>query len=650
MKLGCCYYPEHWPEDIWARDAQQMADLGLSLVRIGEFAWSRIEPEPGQYDWGWLDRAVETLADAGLNIIMGTPTATPPKWLVDSMPDMLAVGPDGAERKFGSRRHYCFSHKGYQAHCQHIVSAMAQRYGKHPAITAWQTDNEYGCHDTVLSISDAAANGFRDWLAQRYDNIDALNIAWGNAFWSMEYRDFAQIDPPFLTVTEPHPAHMLDYRSFASDEVVRFNQLQTDILRRHAPGRDIIHNFMGFYNDFDHHKVSADLDLASWDSYPLGFLEQFWFTDAEKAAYTRQGHPDIAAYHHDLYRGMCAGQYAKRWGVMEQQPGPVNWAKWNPAPLNGMVRLWSWEAAAHGAEFCSYFRWRQVPFAQEQMHAGLLKPDSAPAPGYEEAKQVAQELAAIKLDKCEQADAALIFSYDADWMIRTQPQGADFRYDELTFRWYSALRQLGLNIDIVSPDADLTGYKLVVAPTLPHIDADLQKRLRALDAVLLFGPRSGSKSANLSIPEHHGLDFMDIYVERVESLRPGLTIGLKDSDARVERWMEDAHNGLPAVHETDDGRALLLHLGNAYYCAGWPDEALLKSIMLQMAQAAGLDVQHLPEGLRIRQLGGKIFAFNYSGSTIALNDIFPQLRNADLLIGELSLPPAGVAIWSDKSG
>ncbi|WP_438726604.1 beta-galactosidase [Parasphingorhabdus sp. DH2-15] len=645
MKLGCCYYPEHWPETLWTGDAAQMADLGLSLVRIGEFAWSRIEPEPGRYDWAWLDRAVETLRNAGLQIIMGTPTATPPKWLVDSMPDMLAIDLDGKPRKFGSRRHYCFSHKGYRAECARIVAAMAERYGEHPAIAAWQTDNEYGCHDTVLSISDAAAEGFRQWLADRYTTIAALNTAWGNVFWSMEYRDFAEIDPPFLTVTEAHPAHVLDYRRFASDEVAAFNALQVDIIRSASPGRDVLHNFMGFYNDFDHHKLSKDLDLATWDSYPLGFLEQFWFSDEEKAAYTRQGHPDIAAYHHDLYRGMCSGANARRWGVMEQQPGPVNWAKWNPAPLPGMVRLWSWEAAAHGAEFCSYFRWRQVPFAQEQMHAGLLRPDSQPAPGFDEVQQIAQELDNIDLRDNAQASVALIFSYDADWMVRTQPQGADFRYDELTFRWYSALRQLGLDVDIVSTQAPLDGYKLIVAPTLPHMDAQLIERLKELDATILFGPRTGSKSENLSIPDQHGLAFMDLHVERVESLRPGLKEGLPNSDLTVERWMEDAGNGLESNYTLADGRNLLIRQLNFHYCAGWPDNDLLRVIMRDMAVMAGLKVYDLPSALRISQRSGKIFAFNYGTEALDLSATFPQLMGTDLLIGNIILPPAGVAIW-----
>ena len=428
MKLGCCYYPEHWPEDIWADDARRMSEMGLELVRIGEFAWSRIEPEPGVYDWSWLDRAIETLGDAGLKIILGTPTATPPKWLVDKMPEMVAVAANGRPRKFGSRRHYCFSHRPYREECRRIVTAMAERYGEHSAITAWQTDNEYGCHETTLSYSRSAAAAFRLWLAAKYKDICALNSAWGNVFWSMEYRTFDEIDAPNLTVTEPNPAHVLDYRRFASDEVVSFNQLQADILRRHSPGRDIIHNFMGFVTDFDHHDVGADCDIASWDSYPLGFLEQYWFSETDKLRYARQGHPDIAAFHHDLYRGCSNG----RWAVMEQQPGPVNWARYNPAPLPGMVRLWTLEAMAHGAEFCSFFRWRQAPFAQEQMHAGLLRPDSEDDQGALEARQASRDLAKIGPVSETPKSVALLFSYEAAWLFETQPQGQDFAISN----WY----------------------------------------------------------------------------------------------------------------------------------------------------------------------------------------------------------------------
>jgi beta-galactosidase len=614
MKLGCCYYPEHWPEAMWAEDAQRMAAMGLSLVRIGEFAWSRIEPEPGLYDWSWLDRAIETLHAAGLQVILGTPTATPPKWLVDQMPDMIAIDQQGRPRGFGSRRHYCFSHEGYRAECARIVTALAQRYGQHPAIVMWQTDNEYGCHDTVLSFSQAAASSFRGWLAARYGTAGALNTAWGNVFWSMEYRSFTEVDPPHLTVTEANPAHWLDYRRFASDQLASFNRAQVDIIRALSPGKDITHNFMGFFTEFDHHAVGRDIDVATWDSYPLGFLEQFWFSSEEKQAYLRQGHPDIAAFHHDLYRGCSGG----RWGVMEQQPGPVNWARFNPAPLPGMVALWTLEAAAHGAELTSYFRWRQAPFAQEQMHAGLLRPDSTEAEAANEVRAAADELVRIGPQQTAQAPAALVFSYEAAWTIGIQPQGQSFRYLELVFEWYSALRQRGLDVDIVSPDADLSAYPMVVVPTLPIIPEGFVEKLAALTCPVLLGPRSGSKTASFTIPQ--GLapgdlqSLIDLTVTRVESLRNGVS---EPADGwSVTRWREDVCARFAPELADAAGRGVIYAVANRRYCAIWPDAALLRLLIERMAGEAGVDLLDLPEGIRVRRSASHIFTFNYAAQSV----------------------------------
>jgi len=618
MKLGCCYYPEHWPEDRWAEDARRMAEMGLELVRIGEFAWSRIEPEPGVYAWDWLDRAIHTLASAGLEIILGTPTATPPKWLVDRMPDMVAIDEQGRPRGFGSRRHYCFSHEGYRAECRRIVTAMAERYGQHPSVVMWQTDNEYGCHDTVLSFSTSAAEAFRQWLARRYVRIEMLNEAWGNVFWSMEYRSFDEVDPPHLTVTEANPAHWLDYRRFASDQVASFNREQVEILRRVSPGKDITHNFMGFFTEFDHHDVGRDIDVATWDSYPLGFLEQFWFSPEEKAAYLRQGHPDIAAFHHDLYRGCCAKGSGGRWGVMEQQPGPVNWARFNPAPLPGMVALWTLEAAAHGAEFTSYFRWRQAPFAQEQMHAGLLRPDSTEAEAAPEVRQAAAVLADIGPQATPRATVALVFSYEAAWVVGIQPQGASFRYLELVFEWYQALRARGLDVDIVAPDWDLSGYRMVCVPSLPIIPPGFTDRLAALECPVLIGPRSGSKTWSFAIPERLApgdlQEMIPLTVTRVESLRDGIS---EAGDGWVvTRWREDVASGLRPELADGAGRGVVYAQGAVRYCAIWPDRALLALLVERMADEAGVDLLALPDGIRVRRTQSHAFTFNYAAEPV----------------------------------
>ena len=630
MKLGCCYYPEHWPEEMWADDASRMAEMGLSLVRIGEFAWSRIEPEPERYEWDWLDRAIETLSAAGLKVILGTPTATPPKWLVDKMPDMVAIDEQGRPRGFGSRRHYCFSHQGYRAECRRIVTALAERYGAHPAIAMWQTDNEYGCHDTVLSFTEAAAQGFREWCASRYGDMATLNAAWGNVFWSMEYRSFEEIDPPHLTVTEANPAHWLDYRRFASDQVASFNREQVEIIRAHSPDKDVTHNFMGFFTEFDHHDVGRDLDVATWDSYPLGFLEQFWFSDAEKREYLHQGHPDIAAFHHDLYRGCSNG----RWGVMEQQPGPVNWARYNPAPLPGMVKLWTLEAMAHGAEFTSYFRWRQAPFAQEQMHAGLLRPDSVDAEAAHEAREAAQIIDEIGPQETAKAPVALVFSYEAAWVCGIQPQGESFRYLELVYEWYLAVRSQGLDVDIVSSAADLSDYKAVFVPTLPILPDGFVAKAKSLSCPVLIGPRSGSKTDSFCIPD--GLapgklrDILPLAVSRVESLRDGVSEA--GDGFAATRWLEQIETKLEPEIALDNGRGVVFRNDRLRYCATWPDRALLKMLVERIASEAGLDLIDLPEGLRVRRTATHMFTFNYSTKPLRFDHT-----------GE-TIDPAGVSI------
>lgn len=624
MKLGVCYYPEHWPEDWWDDDARRMVEIGLSHVRIGEFAWSRIEPEPGRLEWGWLERALEVLGAAGLKVILGTPTATPPKWLVDAMPDMIALDADGRPRGFGSRRHYCFSHEGYARECDRIVALLAERYGQHPAVAAWQTDNEYGCHDTAVSYSPAARAAFQSWLRDKYGTAGALNEAWGNVFWSMEYRDFAEIELPNLTVTQANPAHELDFRRFSSDQVVAFNRRQVEILRRHSPGRDVVHNFMGFFTQFDHHAVGDDLDVASWDSYPLGFLEQFWFSPEEKRRYQRQGHPDIAAFHHDLYRG-C--QRDGRWWVMEQQPGPVNWARYNPAPLPGMVRLWTLEAMAHGAELVSYFRWRQAPFAQEQMHAGLLRPDSVDDLGAHEARTAAREIAALPERGPPARRVALVFDYTAAWVTDILPQGQGFSALRVTFEYYSVLRRLGLDIDIVRPGTDLSGYALVVVPCLPICSDGFAASLTGLSAPVVFGPRAGSKTADFAIPA-------ELPPGPLQTLLPLKVVRVESLGGQPCEWLEQVETALDEVSPGIFGQS------RYHYASYYPIDGALEALLARLAAEAGLDCIALPEGLRLRRTGNLVFAFNYGTEPADL----PGDAIETFLLGEGRLAPAGVAV------
>jgi beta-galactosidase len=642
--LGVCYYPEHWPESWWQQDAERMFSIGIRHVRIGEFAWSRLEPQAGQFTWGWLDRVMDVLGAAGLKVVLGTPTATPPKWLVDQHPDIIPYDIDGKPRGFGSRRHYSFSSDTYRRESARIVEAMAKRYGEHPALSGWQTDNEYGCHMTVLSWGSEDLKGFKRWLRLRYQAPDQLNAAWGNVFWSMEIDDFEQVALPNLTVTESNPAARLDFWRYMSSQVAAYDKMQCDIIRMHSPNRFVSHNFMGFFNEFDHWDVGDNLDVATWDSYPIGFAEQFLPTEDEKARWCETSHPDIAPYHHDLYRAVGRG----RWWVMEQQPGPVNWAPWNPIPKPGMVRLWTWEALAHGAEVVSYFRWRQAQSAQEQMHAGLNLPGQHEwSAGGLEAKLCGEEIAKLgALPAATQAPVAIVYDYEAHWITNIQPQGKDFRYHEIVFRWYEAVRRGGLDVDFVQPGASLNGYKLVLVPTLPHVSDAAEKAFAETDAVTLFGPRTGSKTRHFAIPDNLPpgplAKLLNMRVLEVSSMRPSLTIGvLGKAKGSAEKWMETIETSAKVLAKFENGSPALIANKKHHYIACWPREDLLFSVMKIICKTAGLTRSELPVHIRTRKRGNLNFAFNYGPAAFTLKG------KKKYVLGGAKLPAYGVSAWWD---
>lgn len=645
--LGVCYYPEHWDEGRWPADLQRMRSLGIRYVRVAEFAWSRFEPEPERFDFSWLERFVDLAHKEGLAVVAGTPTACPPKWLVDSMPDMIALDEDGLPLGFGSRRHYCFSHEGYRKKCRQIVTRMAEAVGAHPAVYAWQIDNEFGCHDTALSYSPAAKARFRQWLRRRYQNIAALNHAWGNVFWSMEYRDFDEIELPNRTPTEPNPAHRLDFRRFSSDMIREFQQVQLEVLRQLSPGRPITHNFMGGFTDFDHFEVARDLDFASWDVYPLGFLASVpFFSEADRKQFLRSGHPDYGPLHHDLYRACGRG----RWWIMEQQPGPVNWAPYNPAPLPGMVRLWTLEAFAHGAEVVSYFRWRQAPFAQEQYHAGLHLPDGRPDAACGEIAQLREELSVFDGETPERGHAALVFDYEAVWAIAIQPQTDGFNYLAEVFRFYRALRRWGLNVDIVPQGGDLTGYRLIVVPPLPIVRPEFPEALRRSTGLVLFGPRLGSKTEHFSIPQDLPpgpvQEFLPLRVVRVDALPRFAPQAVHWNRGRYEAelWVEQVASDLEPLARLEDGRGALFRHGRFFYLAALPDARWLGDLVKMAAAEQHLPVVDLPEGVRTRRFGTLRFFFNYNPHPVKL----VPFEGLEILIGDTDLPPAGVLIGRQR--
>jgi beta-galactosidase len=670
VELGVCYYPEHWPESTWAEDAARMKETGLTWVRVGEFAWKEIEPEPARYDWGWLDRAIDGLGAAGLRVVLGTPTATPPKWLVDQMPDMLPVGRDGRVRGFGSRRHYDFSHEGYRDACARIAADLADRYGRHEAVGAWQIDNEYGCHDTARTAGPVALAGFRRWLAARYGTVHALNEAWWTRFWSMGYRSFDEVELPARRRHRGRPRRPPRLRPL---RVGRRGRLPPAPGRRDpaALPRPTDHpQRHGLLRRRRRPRPRRELDAITWDSYPLGMLEESPLPDEVKAALARTGHPDLIAFNHDLYRGARApadgAPYRPFW-VMEQQPGQVNWARTNPLPASGAVRLWTHQAIAHGAEVVSYFRWRAAQGAQEHMHAGLLRHDRSPDQGLAEAAAAARDLASHGAAPVRRhGHVALLFRYDDLWLGQVQPHAEGWRDWAVWAEPYMALRALGLDVDVLPPDRDLSPYALVVAPSLTIADDASVAALRPVlegGATLVLGPRSGAyrPDAVVHAPAPGPLsELSGVQVRRVDSLRPNLRGALSprepmlgllepagyhtwadllEPEAATEVWAsyaEPAYAGVAAITMRRHGA------GRCITSGAWLDGGTWARLLGTLAVEAGLPVLPLPEGVRLSRHAGRPLLQNF-GSGPAQVDLRP-------IGGPLVEVPGVDVVWVDLPG
>ncbi len=475
MRLGVCWYPEHWPEERWPVDAALMAETGLELVRIGEFSWAVSQPTRDTWSWGWLDRAIDVLAVAGLHVVLGTPTATPPVWLALERPEIISVGPEGRRRAYGSRRHTCPTSVAYREESAHVVTAMAQRYGRHEAVIAWQIDNEPGNHDSARCWCRECAAAFTDWLAKRYGTVDALNQAWETVFWSQTYPSFEAVALPVPTRTDHNPSLLLAHRRFSSAQVASALAEQRAIVAEAAPGRDVTTNLYLGDLHVDAREIHAPTALAAVDSYPhdtSGPLETAFVLDLARSTSGRQ----------------------RAW-VMEQQPGEINWTPRNPMVPPGQVLTWGQQAALRGIEALLFFRWRAGRGGQEQEHAGLLRHDGTPDRGLADARKLASWLRSADPAVLVRgrAPVALTFAYDDAWVLEIDPHLAGLRHRDLVMPAYSAARRLGLDVDVVDPAADLTGYELVLAPALHlHTHERVARLLAAVDvgATVVVGPRA----------------------------------------------------------------------------------------------------------------------------------------------------------------
>lgn len=532
MLFGADYYPEHWPETRWETDCRLMSEAGITAVRILEFAWARLEPDDGVYAFDWVERFIELAHRYGIQIILGTPSATPPKWLIDQDPSILPVDVAGRTKAFGSRRHYSYSNENYLQRSAKIAGEMAKRFGRHDAVIAWQTDNEFGCHDTTLSFDDATAAAFRVWLEKRYETVDAVNAAWGTVFWSQEYRSFAEIVLPAYTVAQDpgssalesfdaqghNPGLLLDFTRFSTDAVIRFHMAQVEAIREHSD-RPVTHNLMGDFTDIDYHRFSETIDFVSWDNYP-------------SFAWGRT-FPHVLGFRHALMRGLKQ----KAFWVMEQQSGPCGWRTLGDTPASGEIKLWTMQAIAHGADAIVYFRWRACRTGTEQYWYGILDHDGTPRRRYQEISATVETVRSVESVFTEtepHASVALVIDYEVLWSHRFQPHNTGFDYNELLHNHYRALVSRGFNVAVTSLDTALEHAKVILLPAYSMVDDDQARKLEAFvegGGVLVTGFRSGIRDRNNTMIEQQipgGLSgIAGVRVSEFDSLNWGRTVSVQ---------------------------------------------------------------------------------------------------------------------------
>ncbi|MCC8445434.1 beta-galactosidase [Xanthomonas translucens] len=653
LLLGVAWYPEQWPEAQWERDLTLMQAAHVRVVRIGEFAWSRMEPRQGQYDFGWLDRAIAAAARHHIVVVLGTPTAAPPAWLTQAYPDTLRVGQDGVRDEHGNRQQFSFASARYRRFAHAIAEQMAQRYGRNPHVVGWQLDNEYA----QASFDPEAKAQFHAWLQRKYGSIEALNRRWATAYWSQTYNDFAQIP---VHEDGQNPALLLEWKRFVSDTWTDYSRNQIDAIRPHADPRQFITtNTMGWFAGFDAYTVHDVLDIAAWDDYVAG--ERYdWVDNAAR---------------HDLTRGYKQRNY---W-VMETQPGFVNWRATNVALRKGQVRAMAWQAVAHGADAVSYWQWRAAPNGQEEYHGTLVGADGEPVPVYAEIQQVGAEFAkagAALAGTTPHAEVALINDFDSRWALGFQKHSADFDPVVQMKSFYRPLRQQAQVVDVVSALAPLDGYKLVVAPSLNVLSEAQAQRLKAYvehGGHLVLGPRSAMKNADNGLqPQRQPGPLGELLGGRVQqfyALDKPIPVAGAAGEGSAKIWAEQLQaraaqtevplrygqangwlDGAPAVLTRRVGK------GRISYVGAWLDDATLDRLTGDWLRDAQVRVpladvpQDVEVGVRSDGRRRVLVLINHGSDTqqVRLPAPMRSLLGAGAASDVVQLAPEDVAVLDDR--
>lgn len=656
---GVYYYPEHWDESQWERDFRKMRELGFEFTHFAEFAWAQLEPEEGVYDFAWLDRAVALAAKYDLKVIMCTSTATPPVWLSRKYPEILLKDEQGITLDHGARQHASFSSPLYRKLAFRMIEKLAEHYGNDARIVGWQLDNEPAVQ---FDYNPKAEQGFRDFLREQYDDdIAALNAAWGTAFWSEVYRSFDEITLPKRAQMFMNHHQILDYRRFAAKQTNDFLNEQCLLIKRYAKNQWVTTNYIPNYEE-GHIGGSPALDFQSYTRYMV-------YGDNEgigRRGY-RVGNPLRIAMANDFFRPI-QGTY----GVMELQPGQVNWGAINPQPYPGAVRLWLWSVFAGGSDFICTYRYRQPLYGTEQYHYGIVGTDGVTVtPGGEEYAQFMQEIKSLRGRVAERekkpADylarrTAILFNHENSWSIERQPQNRTWNTLGHIEKYYRTLKAFGAPVDFITEKQDLTPYPVVIVPAYQLADKELVERWTAYakqGGNLVITCRTAQKDRFGRLPEApFGSMIFDLTGNEMEFYdlllpdEPGV-VKMGNNHYRWNTWgeilrpakgtqvwatfEEEFYAGKPAVTTRRLGRGTVTYVG-----VDSTDGALEKAVLKRLYDALHIPVLDLPYGVTMEYRNGMGIVLNYGDKPYR----FELPEGAKVLLGEEEIPTAGVLVFS----
>lgn len=626
-KFGTDYYPEHWDSSRLGKDIALMKELGIDLVRMGEFSWSELEPCSGTFEFEWLDKVIKTLGKSGIHTIIGTPTAAPPAWLVEQYPEILPMDENGMRKGFGGRHHDCQSNKDYRRYVKRMVKALARHYKGNEYVIGWQIDNELGNSHEQLCLCSSCRRAFQEWLQIRYGEIKQLNKAWGTVFWSQGYNEFSQIPTPLKTPTQHSPSLLLDWKRFCSDLVVDFARMQIRIIREICPNHFITHNFMGIHPKTDYFKLAEAMDFVSNDQYPTGYYYDKPLPPYELAAYL------------DFMRGLKQRNF---W-MMEQQSGATGGAIIGKMPEPGQLRLWALQSIAHGADTVIFFRWRTCTFGAEQYWHGILPHHGVPGRRYRELKEMIGQISGIMEDiqaVVTRSEAAILYDYDQQWAFQIQPLHPRLSYVSQVLKYYEGFYKEGIPLDFTGCDSEWEGYRVIVAPLSLITDEKRSRKLKKYveeGGTLLLTMRSGVKDENnVCLPEEPlpgpfreltGIRIEDYDCLLYEEQCAVLWTEQEAEEVRGCKWMDviqtekadvlaefasGYYRKSPAVTCHSFGK------GRVYYVGTEPEQDLMQRIICHIRTNTGIrSFAGMDDGVELVLREGRnknyLFALNHSG-------------------------------------